>query len=68
MADRITSEPAGIPRVRTIAEKRWRERTEAADRRQDSRKRKPRPKPRQQSDKGGPQEGPEIGGGIDEFA
>jgi len=59
MADRITSEPAGIRRVRTIAEQRWRERTEAAEQRRDSRKRKPRRKPQQRSDEGG---------GIDEFA
>lgn len=59
MADRITSEPAGIRRVHTVAEQRWRERTEAADQRRDSRKRKRRPKPQERSDKGG---------GIDEFA
>ncbi|MEQ8861319.1 MAG: hypothetical protein RIC56_21955 [Pseudomonadales bacterium] len=59
MPDRITSEPSGIARVRTVADQRWRERTESADNQRDSSKR--RPKRRKPAE-------PRKRGGIDEFA
>ncbi len=59
MAERITSEPSGIGRVRTVADQRWRERAESADNQREPAKRRPKRRRR-----------PESGrrGAIDEFA
>lgn len=58
MADRITSDPSSIGRVRTVADQRWRERTESADNQRESPRRRPKRRKRP----------PENRGAIDEFA
>lgn len=59
MAERITSEPSGIGRVRNVADQRWRERAESTDNQREPAKR--RPKRRKRTDSG-------RRGAVDEFA